>query len=102
MLYKGGEHIKYTEQDRLTDFEWFKSIYYDLYKKNGHKYYSIRNKTILGMYDNQGEALDTTLKLIHLELFSYRNVMEMNLGIQPERLYPCGCNLYNLKLQRLI
>ena len=61
--------MEYTDQDSDADFKWFVSIYYDLYKKNGHKYYAIRNKTILGMYDNQKDALDTILKTYPLGTF---------------------------------
>lgn len=49
--------MEHTKQDRDADFEWFISIYYDLYKQNGHKYYAIKNKIILGMYDNQKKRL---------------------------------------------
>lgn len=42
----------YTDQDRTDDFHWFVSIYDDLYKQYGHKWFAIRHKKILGVYDS--------------------------------------------------
>lgn len=44
------------------DFEWFLNNYEQLYKKYGHKYFAIKNKTILGIYDDKVLAIKTTAK----------------------------------------
>lgn len=49
---------EYTDQDRNDDFEYFISIYQDLYKKYGHKYIALRNKEILGVFDNRKEGIE--------------------------------------------
>ena len=54
--------MRYTHQDMDNDFQWFLDNYDDLYQKNGHKFYAIQNKQILGMYDDQNEAIDETMK----------------------------------------
>jgi len=42
------------------DFNWFLNNYDVLYKKYGHKYLVIKDKKVLGAYDNVREALDNT------------------------------------------
>lgn len=48
---------EYTDQDRNDDFEYFISIYQDLYKKYGHKYIALKNKEILGVFTTPKEAI---------------------------------------------
>ena len=54
--------MEYTDQDMNNDFQWFKDNYDDLYRKNGHKFYAIQNKQILGMYDDEIKAIHETMK----------------------------------------
>lgn len=61
--------MTYTDQDRNNDFQWFLSIYDDLYKKYGHKIFAIQNKKILGIYDDKNDAIDTTAKTYELGTF---------------------------------
>ena len=42
------------------DFNWFLNNYDRLYKKYGHKFLVIKNKTVLGAYDSVRQALDHT------------------------------------------
>ena len=47
----------YTEQDRLNDFEYFISIYQDLYNKYGESFIALKNKKILGAFKTVNEAI---------------------------------------------
>ena len=47
----------YTEQDRLNDFEYFISIYQDLYNKYGKSFIALKNKKILGVFKTVNEAI---------------------------------------------
>lgn len=47
----------YTEQDRLNDFEYFISIYQDLYKEYGNSFIALKNKKILGAFKTVNEAI---------------------------------------------
>lgn len=50
----------YSEQNRLDDFYWFVDNYYKLYEQHGRKWFVIRHKKILGIFDN----ISTALKVI--------------------------------------
>lgn len=54
VIKKGGETMQ------RTDFNWFLNNYDELYNKYGHKFLVIKNKTVLGAYDNVRQALDAT------------------------------------------
>ena len=49
----------YTDSDRYNDFKWFVSKYNELYSKYGQKVFAIRNKQILGIFDDENIAIDT-------------------------------------------
>lgn len=44
--------IEYTDEDRTNDFDFFLENYNDLYSKYGHKFFAIRNKRVLGIFDS--------------------------------------------------
>lgn len=44
----------------MNDFNWFLNNYDDLYKKYGHQFLVIKNKTVLGHYDSIRQAIDNT------------------------------------------
>ena len=54
---------------RDEDFKWFIENYNDLFKKYGHRYIAIKDKTVLGVYDNVVEAIDTTAEKYELGTF---------------------------------
>ena len=47
---------EYTDEDRLNDFDFFLENYNDLYSKYGHKFFAIRNKRVLGIFDSYEDA----------------------------------------------
>ena len=49
--------ITYNKEDKQSDFRWFIENYDLLYQKYGHKFFAIRNKTILGIYDDFDKAI---------------------------------------------
>ena len=49
--------VIYSEENRWSDFDWFLGKYDFFYQKYGHKFFAIRHKTILGIYDNFDNAL---------------------------------------------
>lgn len=49
--------VIYSEENRWSDFDWFLGKYAFFYQKYGHKFFAIRHKTILGIYDNFDNAL---------------------------------------------
>lgn len=53
----GGNMVIYGEENRWSDFDWFLGKYDFFYQKYGHKFFAIRHKTILGIYDNFDNAL---------------------------------------------
>ena len=59
----------YAETERRNDFHWFLENYNSLYKQYGHKFFAIRNKKILGIYNGMREALDETSKQYPLGTF---------------------------------
>lgn len=44
----------------LEDFNWFVENYGQLFKEYGHKFLAIKNKNILGVYDDVRSAIDKT------------------------------------------
>lgn len=46
----------------LEDFNWFVENYDRLYGEYGCKYLAIKNKTVIGAYDDVRTAIDTTEK----------------------------------------
>lgn len=59
----------YGDKERKEDFKYFLSIYDELYKKYGTKYFAIKNKQILGVYDNMKSAIENTKKEYPLGTF---------------------------------
>lgn len=53
----------------LQDFEWFKNHNSDLYKKYGHTFLVIKNKSVIGSYNNLIEAVNETKKQFELGTF---------------------------------
>lgn len=54
---------------RDDDFKWFIENYDALFQKYGHKYIAIKDKTVLGVYDNIVTAIDTTAEKYELGTF---------------------------------
>lgn len=52
-----------------ADFQYFLENYMKFYEKYGHKYIVIKNKTVLGTYDDMMVALETTMKTEDLGTF---------------------------------
>ena len=69
-----------NEQQKL-DYLWFNDNTEELYKKHGEKYAAIKNKSILGLYDNFDMAIDNTMKTEKLGTFLvqkiYKNVEDV-------------------------
>ena len=59
----------YGDADRKSDFEYFLSIYDELFEKYGHKFVAIRNKKVLNVYDDISEAVKETSKVYELGTF---------------------------------
>lgn len=51
------------------DFKWFLKEYDNLFQKYGHKILAIKNKTIIGVYDEFSEAIRTTAQTHKLGSF---------------------------------
>lgn len=47
----------YTDVDRKNDFDFFVDNYQELYKKYGHKFLAIKDKSVLGYYDAVQDAI---------------------------------------------
>lgn len=47
----------YIDVDRKKDFDFFVENYQELYKKYGHKFLAIKDKSILGHYDAVQDAI---------------------------------------------
>jgi len=56
-----------NQQDQ--DFNYFLENMNNLYQSYGHKFVAVKNLSILGIYDNFNEALETTLKTEELGTF---------------------------------
>lgn len=54
---------------RDDDFKWFIDNYDSLFKKYGHKFIAIKDKTILGVYDDVVTAIDKTAENHELGTF---------------------------------
>lgn len=48
----------YTERDRLNDFNYFVENYKELFRIYGHKFFAIKNNTVLGTFDSIPEAIN--------------------------------------------
>ena len=59
----------YSDSDRNQDFYFFIDHYDELFKKYGHKFFVIRNKEILGVFDDLGTAVDETTRVYPLGTF---------------------------------
>lgn len=53
--------MPYTDKELMEDFQWFLSQYDNLFQRYGHKYFVIQNKKILGVYEDQSQALKSTM-----------------------------------------
>ena len=49
----------YGNIERDADFEWFLQQYDKLYAEYGHKFFAIRNKEILDVFDSACNAIDS-------------------------------------------
>lgn len=47
----------YTDIDRNNDFNWFLDNYEDLFKEYGKKEIAIKNKSVIGVFDDTTSAL---------------------------------------------
>ena len=52
----------YGEKERNNDFEFFVANYDCFFQKYGHKFLAIRNKQVLGVYDDELSAINETSK----------------------------------------
>lgn len=50
----------YSDKQRKEDFYYFLQHYKELFEKYGHCFVSIRNKTIIGVFNTEEEAIDIT------------------------------------------
>ncbi len=50
----------YTDKERKEDFDFFLEHYQELFEKYGHCFISIKNKTIIGVFHTEKEAIDIT------------------------------------------
>ena len=53
----------YTEKDRHEDFHWFIDNYDTFYNKYGKSFIVIKNKVVLGVYNDFITALTETTKI---------------------------------------
>ena len=44
----------------MKDFNWFLNNYQNLFKEYGHQFLVIKDKKVLGHYDNVRQAIDNT------------------------------------------
>lgn len=59
----------YTEKERKIDFDYFIENYKDFYQKYGHKYIAIKNKTVIGVFDTESQAIGEISKKYPLGTF---------------------------------
>lgn len=59
----------YTEQNRSDDFRWFLDNYNEFFREYGRKILVIRNREIIGLFDDKNTAIDTTIKQYDLGTF---------------------------------
>ena len=50
----------YGEKERQTDFYFFIAHYSEFYEKYGHKFIAIQNQTVLGVFDDEINAIQET------------------------------------------
>ena len=55
---------RYSKKNRLDDFNYFLKNYDKIYKQYGHTFVVIKNKNVLGAYNNVAEALENTTEPI--------------------------------------
>ena len=53
----------------LEDFNWFVENYGQLFKEYGHKFLAIKNKKVIGVYDNVKTAIEKTKETEELGTF---------------------------------
>jgi hypothetical protein len=58
------------------DFNYFLQNMESLYKAHGHKFVSIKNQAVLGVYDTFNAALENTLKTDELGTFLIQECLE--------------------------
>ncbi|MBQ0052128.1 MAG: hypothetical protein KBT11_08720 [Treponema sp.] len=51
----------YTKQDKMRDFAYFKNSYDDLFKKYGHKFFAIKNESVLLACDTPRQVIEGLL-----------------------------------------
>lgn len=61
--------IEYGENERKNDFNYFVENYQKLYEQYGHKYLVIQNKTVIGSYDTEIDAINKTSEVYPLGTF---------------------------------
>lgn len=59
-----------------SDYQWFFENTESLFMEYGSKFAAIKNKIILGIYDNFDEAIDTTMKQEELGTFLVQEILE--------------------------
>lgn len=59
----------YTDTDRMNDFDYFIRNYQDLYQRFGHKFIVIKDKSVLGAYDREYDAINDIKKIYPLGTF---------------------------------
>lgn len=52
--------VRYSKKNRLEDFNYFLKNYKKIYSQYGHTFVVIKNKNLLGAYDNVEDALKNT------------------------------------------
>lgn len=51
---------RYGDNERREDFEFFLKNYQSIFEKYGNCFVAIRNKTIIGVFKTEKEAIDIT------------------------------------------
>lgn len=59
----------YSEKERNADFEFFLEHYDEFFRTYGHKFIVIRNRKILGVYEDAISAVDITSQTYPLGTF---------------------------------
>ncbi len=57
------------ENMQNADFDYFVQNYMDFFNQYGHKFLAIKNKRVLGVYDDVITAVNTTMKSEELGTF---------------------------------
>lgn len=63
MSAKSVTEDKMTKRQR-TDFEWFKFMMPELYKKYGHCYAAISDREVLGTFPSYSQAVDRAIEQV--------------------------------------